>query len=240
MRTPLPPNPRIDFKMRLSTTRNTGRNRCWVLTCNEPSGNASGAGVGRFCRKHLEHYRRHGDPLKESYRAARTRSLKSAALYWVKSNRGEPFVQAATSRIESLMQRSGPVIAPRNLPGLSAQRKACATWARMRSRRVEAGNIVAAVLSIVLCHALDPQKGKVEYRRVQIAKVLNRIAGGEVKRWPTHHSDPALPREKVLKWFPASEGLVLRVLGKSAEEALECLIPGKIDEILEFVARRSP
>lgn len=138
------------------------------------------------------------------------------------------------------MQRSGPLIAPRNLHGLSAERRSQAVWARIRHRQINAGNILAAILTIVLCHALDPQRGKVEYRRVQVAKVLNRIAGGEVKRWPTHHADPALPREKVLRWFPASEGLVLRVLGKSAEDALDHLIPGKLEEILQFVASRVP
>ena len=65
-----------------------------------------------------------------------------------------------------------------------------------------------------------------------MAKALSRMAGGEVKRWATHYTDPALPKVKVLRWFPASEGLVLRELGKAAELAGDFIIQERMDALL--------
>jgi hypothetical protein len=132
------------------------------------------------------------------------------------------------------MSAAGAVVPPRNLRGLSAEDKAKSIWARLRDRKVDAIVVLGAIAGVALCHDADPQKGKVEYRRVQIAKVLNRIAGGEVKRWPTHYTAPGLSKEKVLRWFPASEGLVLRVLGKRAEDIAEFLLADHSEALSQF------
>lgn len=228
----MPPKRRDDLARRLVETNPSSRNRCWVFQCPEPPGNSSGKGLGRFCRKHLEHYRRHGDPLKASYSATKANPYRKAAAAWIRRNVADRFVQAALKRVEVLMTGAGQAIAPRNLRGVSAKDKARSVWARLRNREVAAKDILATILGIAMCHTADPQRGKVEYLRVQMAKVLSRMAGGEVKRWATHFTDPTLPKETVLRWFPASEGLVLRELGKTAELATEFLIHEQIEALL--------
>lgn len=228
----MPRRRRDDLARRLVETNHNARIRCWVFQCPEPPGNASGRGLGRFCRKHLEHYRRHGDPLKESYNATKANPYRRAAATWLRRNAQDRFVQAALKRIEGLMIGAGQAIAPRNLRGVAAKDKARSVWARLRNREVAAKDILAAILGVAMCHAADTQRGRVEYLRVQIAKVLSRMAGGEVKRWPTHHTDPTLPKETVLRWFPASEGLVLRDLGKAAELAAEFIIHERMEALL--------
>lgn len=222
---------RADLRKRLGETRPDGRQRCWVFQCPDPPGNASGNGLGRFCRKHLEHYRRHGDPLKPSYKAAQIAPHRKKAKRWVKANAKDRLVLQALRRIETICRNAGPATPANNLQGLDASQKARAVWARLRQRQADLVDIVATIAGVFMCHESDPQKGKREYRQVQIGKALNRMGGGTVKRWPTHYTDSALPREKVLRRFPASEGRVLRELGKRAEEAVESLLHDRAAEI---------
>ena len=221
-----------DLETRLTETLSGHRRHCQVFGCPEPPGNALGNGLGRFCRKHLEHLRRHGDPLKTSYRAPRLKPYRDTAAAWIKANKDKPYVALALKRVEGLKASAGSAIPPRNLRGASAKDKARSVWGRLRNRDVSPEVILAAILGVAMCHEDDPQQGKVEYRRVQIAKVLSRMGGGEVKRWPTHFSDPALPKETVLRSFPASEGRVLRELGKTAETAADFLLQDHIDDLL--------
>lgn len=203
-----------------------------------PAGNASGEGLGRFCRKHLEHCRRHGDPLKGSYKAAQLLPHRRALAAWVKQNPDDHWLLKALQRIEGRIRGAGRAIEVRNLRGQPATEKARSVWARLRDRDVPPMDILTTILAVAMCHEADYQKGKEEYRQVQIAKALSRMAGGTVKRWPTHYTDPRLPKEKVLRWFPASEGLVLRELGEQAETIAEFFIPDRIAELVRFGAKR--
>ena len=229
---------RDDLAKRLTETRIEGRKRCWVVGCIEPPGNVSSDSLGRFCRRHLEHHRRHGDALKASYKAIQIRPCRTAARAWLKRYGEHLHVKAAVKRIEALMLTSGRTIAPNRLRGMSPKAKAQAVWARLREREVSAYEVLASILAVVICHEGDHQKATREYRQVQVAKVINRMAGGTVKRWPTHHTDPTLPKVKVLRWFPASEGLVLRKLGETAEVAAEFLVHDHIEELAAFAKSR--
>jgi hypothetical protein len=42
-----------------------------------------------------------------------------------------------------------------------------------------------------------------------------------------------LPKEQVAKWFHASEGMVLRVLGKQAKDAFDWLVQDYVERLLE-------
>jgi len=230
-------NRRKEIAVRLRGARPDKPRRCWVFECPNPPGNASNNGLGRYCRKHLEHLRRHGDPLKPSYTAAQITPHRATAVAWIGQHTGDRWVRHTLGKIKGLMRNAVRSVEVRDLRGLSTTEKAAATWARLRDREVEPSDILAAILGIAMTHEADIQKGRKEFRQVQIGKALNRIAGGQIKRWPTHATDPSLPKERVLRWFPASEGLVLRLLGKQAENAAEFLIPDRIEELLEFGAK---
>ncbi len=134
--------------------------------------------------------------------------------------------------LEGLKASAGSVIPPRNLRGVSTKDKARSVWGRLRKRDVSPEVILSAILGVAMCHEDDPQQGKVEYRRVQIAKLLSRMGGGEVKRWPTHFTDPGSAQGDGLRSFPASEGRVLRELGKAAETAADFLLQDHIEDLL--------
>jgi hypothetical protein len=205
------------------------------LDCRNPPGSASGDGLGRFCKKHLEHYRRHGDPIKGSYKAAEIAPHKQAATAWIKQHDGDPFIVAAMNAISAIMASAGRAIEPNQLRGRSPDEKAGAVWARLRDRGRKPEAILAAILGVVMRYEADHQKAKPEHRKVQIGKVLNRLGGGRVKRWNVEHPK-SVKGVLTLRWFPSSEGLVLRELGHRAEKASEFLIHERMTELLQFSA----
>ena len=228
---------KTDLAVRLTTTKIEGRQHCWVVGCKALPGNASGDGLGRFCRKHLEHYRRHGDPLKGSYGARELTPHRRAAEAWLKANSDNTFVAAAIGGMHSEMLNAGPAIEPIRLRGLSADQKAKAVWARMREKGRNPTEVLAAVLAVAMRYTTDYQRAKPEHRTVQIGKALNRLGGGRVKRWNVHH-EGAAEKVQTLRSFPASEGMVLRKLGERAERIAEFLIHDRMSELAEFSAQR--
>lgn len=229
-------NRKADLAIRLATTKPDGRHHCWVIGCVGAPGNASGEGLGRFCRKHLEHYRRHGDPLKGSYAARELMPHRRAAKAWLKANESDPFVVAAIGGIESEMLGAGPAVEPHRLRGLSNEQKAKAVWARIREKGKKAADVLVVVLAVAMRYAADYQRAKPEHRTVQVGKALNRLGGGKVKRWDVHNQG-ASKSVQTLRWFPASEGLVLRNLGQRAEKIAEFLFHDRITELVEFSAK---
>lgn len=146
------------------------------------------------------------------------------------------YVVAALGGIESKMLTAGVAVEPRNLRGVSSAEKARSVWARLRDRGRRPDEVLAAILGVSMCYSADLQRAKPEHRRVQIGKALSRMGGGQVKRWADPVSREA--GELVLRWFPSSEGLVLRKLGEEAERIAEFLIHDHMDELLEFGAQQ--
>lgn len=227
-----------DLRKRLKTSRDDGRRHCWVFGCRNPPGNVSGDGLGRFCRKHLEHHRRHGDPEKPSYRATEVNPFRTSAARWITTNTEHRFVMVTLKKFDTLMKGAGRNVEVRDLKRASPETKARAMWARLREQSVPVDKVLAAILGTAMCNASDRDPRKKEFRQVQIAKVLARMAGGQTKRWQTHYSDPALPKTKAMSWYVASEGRVLREVGAKAEEAAEFLIQDMMDDLLSFHRRR--
>lgn len=193
-------------------------------------------GLGRFCKPHLEHYRRHGDPLKGSYKAAELTPYRKAAAAWLKASREDAYAAAALGAVEAAMLGAGIPIEPNQLRGRSPEEKARAVWARIRDRGRKPDEVLATILGVAIRYAADYQKAKPEHRTVQIGKALNRLGGGRVKRWQVEHPD-SVNGVLTMRWFPASEGLVLRELGRRGEKAAEFLLHDRMTELLEYSAQ---
>lgn len=79
---------------------------------------------------------------------------------------------------------------------------------------------VAAWLAVEMAIASDPTaETKAEFKRVQAAKQVHRMASGTHKRWET---GPGGPTE--LHVYPRSRGRVLRHIGEAMEQAVELLV----------------
>lgn len=238
-------NPRQAMILRLSGPAEGGAHLCAVFECRKPAGRSTGDSLGRYCRQHLKHTRRHGHPIKPSYRASEIAPYRIAVAKWLAMNATRREVEHALAGIEQILAASGRAVEPRHLLGLPAKDRAAAIWARIRERRAEPKAILATILGVSLCIAADHQRpSHAEFRYVQVAKLLNRIGGGIVRRWEqtplTIKNSDGVARTverppKVMRWFPDSSGLVLREVGRAACEAASWILHGRTVEMLAEV-----
>lgn len=228
---------------RLKERKEEGQKSCWVFDCKKPSGSVTEGSLGRFCEKHAEHYRRHGCPWKDSYRAVETNPYRRAALRWLWDNPDAYWVKHSIGAVRMTMHMAGRSVPANNTRGLKPHAKAKAVWAKLREANVDPLFIVAAIVGTAMAFERDTQRPSGrwgnEYRRVQIAKVLNRMAGGTIKRWarPPVVVDEvtgrtAVPPPMELRAFMASSGRMLRFLGKEAEETCEWILAEHLQELL--------
>lgn len=205
---------------------------CRVMGCAKPVRAGTDDGLDtRFCRSHAEHYQRHGSPFKRSYSGKEIAPYRRAALKWLTRNANQFWVKNAIDRVRCLYQSAGPHIEAFRLRGLSPQGRAKAHWARMRKAEVDPAQVVAAWLAVEMIIADDPQPVTTpEFRRVQAAKIIHRMASGTHKRWEREAPDPnwsGLKSKTVVEekhWYPRSRGRVLRHIGEDTEKAVELLV----------------
>lgn len=205
---------------------------CRVLGCNRPARAGTTGGLDRrYCRAHADHYQRHGSPTKGSYPARVLNPYRRAALAWLMANPENPYVQIAIRKVEGLYQRAGPHIEAFRLQGMEPRERAWAAWARLRTHQIDPRLPVAAWLAIemVVRTDLEPASGN-EFKRVQAAKLVHRMASGSHKRWEHTLPDPGWAGQrkktvvKEMHKYPKSRGRVLRHLGKDLEVAVELLV----------------
>lgn len=195
--------------------------RCRVIGCDTPARAGTDDGLDtRFCRQHADHYSRHGSPYKRSYTAKELAPYRKAAMAWLEANVEDQWVRNAVDRVESLYRAAGPHLEAFRLRGLSPEGRARAAWARLRKEKVDPHRVVAIWLAVEMAIAADPQADrKPEYKRVQAAKLVHRLASGTHKRW---ESGPGGVQE--LHVYPRSRGRVLRHIGSDIEEATALLV----------------
>lgn len=195
--------------------------RCRVVGCGKPARAGTQDGLDtRFCRSHAEHYARHGSPYKGSYTAKELTPYRKAALAWLKANKNDRWVSNAIDRVNTLYANAGPHVEAFRLSGLSPEERAKVAWARLRKAQIDPLRVVAAWLAVEMIIRDDPQaERKAEYKRVQAAKLVHRMASGTHKRW---ENAPGGPKE--LHVYPRPRGRVLRHIGADIESAVELLV----------------
>jgi hypothetical protein len=205
--------------------------RCRVVGCSKPARAGTEDGLDtRFCRSHADHYSRHGSPYRGSFTAKEIEPHRKAALAWLETNADDMWVRNAIDRVRTLYEAAGPHVEAFRLRGLSPEERARAAWARLRKAKIDPRRVVAAWLAVELAIAADPTaETKAEYKRVQAAKLIHRMASGTHKRW---ESGPAGPQE--LHVYPRSRGRVLRHVGTALEKACELLIEHKVRSAMQI------
>jgi hypothetical protein len=198
--------------------------RCRILGCGQLTTAIIGKGLNRrYCRRHAEHYRRHGSHVKASYRAGELRSYRKEAMRWLVANPEEPTVRRAVAGVTSLYTRAGAHVEAFRLAGKRPEERARALWAQLRERGVDPVEVVAAWLAVDAKLRDDPQADwHDEYRLVQVAKLVHRMAGGTHKRWEQERSDGSIKITELHK-HPASRGRVLRLLGQTVAKICDSL-----------------
>jgi hypothetical protein len=76
---------------------------CRVIGCSKPTTSGAGKGLNsKFCRKHEDHYERHGSPYKRSYTAAQLAPHRKAALAWLVAHEEDAAVRFAVNAVVDL------------------------------------------------------------------------------------------------------------------------------------------
>jgi len=95
---------------------------------------------------------------------------------------------------------------------------------------------LAAWLAVELILQADPQgERKVEFKRVQAAKLVHRMASGSHRRWERQRPDGRVVIQE-LHAYPHSRGQVLRHLGKEVERTAELLVTPCLDNLRDAVS----
>lgn len=219
---------------------------CRVIGCGKPARASTTDGLDRlFCRAHADHYQRHGSPYKSSYPAKVLNPYRQAALVWLVENVDKFWVKDAIGRVVGLYRRSGAHVEAFRLPGLDPRQRANACWARLRTARVDPKLPVAAWIAVELIIMDDKQAvTKKEFKRVQAAKLIHRMASGTHKSWeherphPLHRGLPPIIEVEEKHWYPKSRGRVLRHIGEDLEKACELLVDHHLEDIQAFKRER--
>lgn len=194
--------------------------RCRAYPCANRTTADLGEGLNRlYCRKHIEFYRRHGSYVKRSYGAGELRPYRERAIKWLQAHRENVEVRSAVEGVQRLYRAAGAPVEAFRLPGKPPAERAKATWAQLRKREVDPLDVLAAWLAVDMCLSDDPQPDRHdEYRQVQAAKLIHRMAGGTHKHWERQRADGQVEGTELHK-HPISRGQVLRVLGRDLARA---------------------
>ncbi|MEO8998033.1 MAG: hypothetical protein ABI227_00170 [Rhodanobacter sp.] len=194
--------------------------RCRIYPCTHRTTADRGEGLNRlYCRRHIEFYRRHGSYTKRSYGAGDLRPHRMRAMAWLQAQRDAPEVRSAIEGVRRLYRAARAPIEAFRLAGMSPAGRAKVIWAQLRQREVDPLQVLAAWLAVDTHLRDDPQPDRhEEYRHVQVAKLVHRMAGGTHKRWERERADGRVEVTQLHK-HPISRGQVLRVLGREIEKA---------------------
>jgi hypothetical protein len=218
---------------------------CRVVGCHNPARAGTENGLDTtFCRKHADHYSRHGSPYRGSYSAKDLAPYRRAVRRWLAENREDQWVKNACCRVEGLYERAGPHVEAFRLAGMSARERAWAAWARLRKAGIEPLKPIEAWLVIEQAIAFDEQpEAKPEFKRVQAAKLVHRMASGSHKVWErevprriANHFTTEVHRTE-LHVYPHSRGRVLRHIGADLEEACGLLVDQHLGALIEASSR---
>lgn len=144
------------------------------------------------------------------------------ALYWLKG----------------LLQDSGRTELAHRLKGKPARQRARVAFARLHEAGIEPERLLRIYLAV--CALIEDDAGShrvEEFRVVQVAKAVHRLASGSHQFWEIPLKD-GRTAPLAMHTYPASSGFVLRVMGRQIEEACRDVASASLDEIRELKRER--
>lgn len=218
-----------------------GAYSCSIPGCRNLTMRAAGAGLAAFhCRKHVEHRARHGSHWHGTYSAAELKPYLAAATSYVRPRvESDRFIKAALNAITLLLEEAGPTEIVTRLKGMSATRRARIALARLRVASIKPERFVTIVLAVTALIEEDPGSHRTkEFRTVQIAKTLHRLASGYHRVWEVPDERGRLRKVSELHAFPRSSGPVLRLIGKAVEQPCEWVVDKHLSAVLALKVKR--
>ncbi len=205
---------------------------CTIPGCNRPTMKQEGKGYADgHCRYHVQFKARHGSHIHPSYRAADLKPYSAAAARWIAAHEGDHYVAVTLSKLEALLNNGGEAIPAHRLKGLPPKDRARIAFSRLREARIAPVRLLAIHLGVYALIEDDRGSHRIpDFRRVQVAKALHRLASGSHAPWMTIANGKAhwVTRHD----YPKSSGLVLRHMGEAMATASEFITDKAVPEVV--------
>jgi hypothetical protein len=194
--------------------------QCSLPGCSRPTQTTAGNGhSSRYCKHHVEFHRRHGSYWFASLSARELAPFRAAAANWLKAHSDDVRVQKALQAIISQLDGAGQEVNAYSLQGAPAKERARFAFARLRNAEVPPDRLLVRLIAVSACCDSKGIDGRQrEYRQVQYAKAVHRLASG------THRTTSGFPMPPK---YPRSEGQVLRHMGMWLEDIASLALDGR-------------
>jgi hypothetical protein len=238
------------LKVRIASAANDHLLHCTVSdpvtgkACGRPTARAAKQGLSAFvCRHHQAHLQRHGSTWCKSPAAPVLKQYIRLSLALIDGNRRDPFVNAALSGLQGIMDASGPTEIATRLRGLAPERRAKIALARLREANIKPERLLAIALAVSALIEANPAvvHRTREWRIVAIAKAAHRLASGYHRVWEVQDENGDVSQRTEMHAYPRSSGRVLRYLGEIIEKECELVIDHHLSAVLTLkVTREGP
>jgi hypothetical protein len=149
----------------------------------------------------------------------------------------DPEIETAVIQLGALLEASPYDIATR-LRGLPASTRAGIAFGRLHKAGIRGERLLAIHLAITALIEADPGSHRVkEFRLVQIAKAVHRLASGYHRVWLQQDANGRDYRIE-LHAYARSTGRVLRLIGQAIEERCEWATAKHLSGVLALKVKR--
>jgi hypothetical protein len=200
---------------------------------------AAGKGLAAFhCKRHVEHKARHGSHWHRSYRAEELKPYVLAATSYLRPRlETDAQIRDAVAQLALLIDESPYEISSR-LRGISPAPRSRIAFGRLRKAGIKPERLLAIHLAITALIEEDPGSHRVkEFRLVQVAKAVHRLASGYHRVWPQQDENGRTFRIE-LHAYARSTGRVLRLIGQTIEERCEWATEKHVAGVLALKVKR--
>jgi hypothetical protein len=146
------------------------------------------------------------------------RPYAKTAARWIRKNRKQIAVHHTLLGLQGLLDGAGRVEAAQNIKRWPPAVRAKVAFARLKEAGIKPERLLATHIGVSALIADDPDSHRItEYRLVQTAKAVHRLASGTHRVWQFPMAD-GTTRLLAMHVYPKSSGRVLRLMGKELEE----------------------
>lgn len=214
---------------------------CAVFGCGRLTMQAAGEGLSAFhCRQHTAHRARSGSLWCRSIRAGELAPYLKAATSYIRPRlETDPHIREAVKRL-ALMLEMAPYEPAFRLRGLRAPVLADIAFGRLRRKGIKPERLLAIYLSIIVLLEENPGGAwhcTKEFRLVQTARCLHRLASGHHQSWPVLDRNG---REHLYTQhkYPPRGARTLRIMGQRVEDICEFVAEAHGAGVLALKVRR--
>ncbi|WP_244448474.1 hypothetical protein [Bosea sp. LC85] len=208
------------------------RATCAIPGCGRPTMAAAGTGLADcHCQYHVQRRARYGSHWAAPLKATDLKPYLKAAHRWIAEHRNDIAVTYPLIGLQGLMDGAGQVERAQDIKRLPAAKRARVAFARLREAGVKPERLLAIHMAVAALIEDDRDSHNVpEFRLVQTAKAVHRLASGTHSRW-----EVALPNGTTaplaIHNYPRSSGQVLRVMGRELDEICRGVMQDALDTV---------